>query len=233
MSAYLFDRNKGIALGILAVAFVASACDVSPRDNLSTDLNNTDNRLASNANAWTPFETVRRVHDFRMAGQLSSLENHLLPEQRLQVLELIQAVDALMLANKALGEKIAERFGPATAQSFDQSSLVDQIGVFSKSVAILAEKIDNNRAVVTIQVGNRLPLQEVNLFRRDDRWLIETDPPIPELATEIRRLSDVWIELAKSLDRKSPSLAELQSELAARQSAVVRRLHAGARTKEN
>ena len=158
----------------------------------------------------SPTQTVRRVHQLRIAGQVAQLEKHLLPSQRPYIVELIQSIDQLLSANRVLQASIAKHLGSATAIAFDRSEAANAIGVFSKDLEVLNERIEGDRAVVTIQVGGRVPLEEVQLVREQGRWLIQTDPPIPEVAKELRKLADVLVQAARRLEVRRITAAELK-----------------------
>ena len=121
---------------------------------------------------------------------------------------------------------VVKRFGRATARAFDRAQAANALGVFSREVELLGARIEGDTAVVTIQVAGRVPLDQVNLVRRDGRWLIQTDPPVPGLAKALRDLAQGFIDTARMLDDKEMSPVELQRELASREASIGRRLEA-------
>lgn len=174
--------------------------------------------------ALSPTETVRRVHQLRAAGKIGQLEAYLVPDQRASIVELIQSMDQLLSANRALQASVREHLGPATAAAFDRSEAANAIGVFSEDIEILSERIEGDRAIVTIQVADRVPLTEVRLVRRDGRWQIQTDPPIPEVAEQLCKLADVLVQAARRLEQTPMTAAELERELDRQQAPIGRRL---------
>ena len=95
--------------------------------------------------------------------------------------------------------------------------------MFSRDVDLLDERVEGDRAVVTIQVAGRVPLEEVYLVRRDGRWLIQTDPPIPGLPETLDALAQALIDTAHLLDGGKMSAEELQRELSLREASIGRR----------
>jgi hypothetical protein len=172
----------------------------------------------------SPLQTVRRVHELRLAGELVLLERYLVPEQRRAIIELIQSVDQLVLANHVLREAVTEHLGAATAQRFDRPQVANIIGVFSHDVEILGERIEGDEAVVTIQVARRLPLSQVELMRTATGWRIQTDPPIEGVAGEIRRLAQTMTDAARRVRLKKLTSDGLQHILAVRWAQVERRI---------
>lgn len=172
----------------------------------------------------SPAETIRLVHKHRRSGRLSALAPHLLPEQRPHIVELIQAVDRLRWADQVLQESVARRLGESTARALDRSQLGNIIAVFSWDVAVVGEAIEGDRATVSVQIADRLPLERVEMIRRDGRWIIVTDPPIRAIAGELRKLAEALVAVARRVDETEWTLAQIERELDASQAPISRRL---------
>jgi len=173
----------------------------------------------------TPADTVRYVHACRQAGRLAAIEPYLDAIQRPHVIALIQAVDRLAAANQVLQAAVADRLGPASARPFDRSEVVNVLGPFSRDLSVLGEKLDANSATVTIQVGTRLPLEEVHLERRDDHWVIRDDLVVPLLPDELHKLAAALEDVAAAVRRDPMTADQIHRELAAREVAVGRRIN--------
>ena len=209
-----------ILSGVATILFLSSlACR---RDDTGGDGNGDTGALA--AKNLSPIDTLKSLRAHRDAGRFDQLRSNLLPEQRRHVIDLIQAVDRLDRGNDVLQASVTRRFGPATARMFDRSEVRNSIGVFSADVELLTERISGDDAVVVIQVADRVPLIEVHLIRRDDRWVLRTDPPIPGMAAELAKLADALIATARRLDQEKLTLPELRRELSLREAAVGHRL---------
>ena len=206
--------------GVATILFLSSpACR---RDDAGRDSSG-DSRSLDTKNL-SPIVTLRLLRAHRDAGRFDQLRPNLLPDQRRYVIDLVQAVDRLNRGNDVLQTAVTRRFGPATARMFDRSEVRNSIGVFSADVELLTERISGNDAVVVIQVADRVPLIEVHLIRREDRWVLRTDPPIPGMAAELAKLADALVATARRLDQEKLTLPELRRELSLREAAVGRRL---------
>ncbi len=139
--------------------------------------------------------------------------------------ELVQATDRLVAAEAEFRKAVTRRLGHAAAMRVDRSDAGDAIGVFSRRVAVIDERIDGDRATVTIQVAGRVPLETVAMVRREQRWLIQTDPPIVGVAERMQELAEVLLAIARRVDRGDVTDATLNAELAAQQAPVLRKLH--------
>ena len=209
-----------ILSGVATSLFLSSlACH---RDDAGRDSNGDSGAL--DTKNLSPIDTLRLLRAHRAAGRFDQLRPNLLPEQRLYVIDLIQAVDRLDRGNDVLQASVTRRFGPATARMFDRSGARNAIGVFSADVELLTERISGDAAVVVIQVADRVPLIEVHVIRREDRWVLRTDPPIPGMAAELAKLADALVATARRLDQEKLTLPELRRELSLREAAVGRRL---------
>lgn len=226
---FLSPSPKSILAVVLSALVVVVSCDradtarsasAAKEDNLRSVAD------AADASDLSPIEVVRRVHEYRLAGRLGLVAQHVLPDQRPHVLQLIRAVDRLLQANQALQAAVTNHIGPASAEGFDRSQVANIIGVFSNEVEILDQRLDGEVAVVTVQVARRVPLDEVTLVRLEDRWLIQTDPPIPGVADELRRLAEVLLDAARMLDKQAMTPIELKKELDLREASIGRRITA-------
>ena len=166
------------------------------------------------ARDWaTPSEAVRRVNELRRAGRLSELGRYVTAERRAAVIELIRAVDQLVLDNRVLQQRIRASGAKARAALFDRSGVANIIGVFSTDIEIITEDLAGDSAVVTIQVADRLPLDRVHLELRDDRWVIQPDPPIAGLAAELRNLGKALRRVAEAVEARDMSLDQIGREM--------------------
>ncbi|MCH8148791.1 MAG: hypothetical protein IH987_12465 [Planctomycetes bacterium] len=205
---------------VATILFVSSlACH---RDDPGDDRHGEAAALATKN--LSPIDTLRLLRAHRAAGRFDQLGSYLLPEQRRYVIDLIHAVDRLDRGNDVLQGAVTRRFGPATARMFDRSGTRNAIGVFSADVKLLTERVSEDAAVVVIQVADRVPLIEVHLERRADRWVLRTDPPIPGMAAELAKLAEALVATARRLDQEQLTLPELRRELSLQEAAVGRRL---------
>ena len=212
----------------LLFAILCGGCDRSrpADDSTSTASRQSTAPSAASDKALSAVETVRRIHQYRIAGQIGYIEPYLLPEQRAAVVELMHAVDRLERANEALQAAVRRRLGRASAMMFDRSGVANIVGVFSKSVKVIDERVVGEEALVTIQVAGRVPLEEVHLVRRAGLWLVRTDTPIPGVAAELDRLADRMIDEAARVEDGRLTAPRLERELKAHAEFVARRLAA-------
>ena len=122
-------------------------------------------------------------------------------------------MDQLVLDNRVLQQRIRASGAKASAALFDRSGVANIIGVFSTDIEIITEDLAGDSAVVTIQVADRLPLDRVHLELRDDRWVIQPDPPIAGLAAELRNLGKALRRVAEAVEARDMSLDQIGREM--------------------
>ena len=171
-----------------------------------------------------PLDTVRLVHQYRQEGQLAAVEPYLVPEQRPAVIEHVLSIGELAAAGESLKARVSRFIGTGSADALDRTAGVNALGPFSRDVECLSQAVEGDTAVVKISVGGRLPLEEVHLIRGDDRWLIQTDPPIPGLSDELRKLARVLNQVADQVERGQLSSDQIQNELAIRERPIMKRI---------
>ncbi len=216
----------GIVVALVGLVGVIVSCDRTRRASGNKNGYSAASTLDHSAVpvVGEPIDVVRRAHELRLDRRWLDLEELIVPEQRPLVSELVRATDALLEANDHLRGVIEKEHGFAACLSFDRSAAGNAIGVFSVDVRALAQRVDGNHAVVTIQVADRVPVEQVELLRRGGRWLIQTDPPIEGVAKQIKRLAYVLHATAARVARMHLSVSEIERELDAQQAPALRSL---------
>lgn len=170
-----------------------------------------------------PTETVERLRDYRFTGRYSLIEPFLLPEQRSAVIAQIRAVDRLHAAAKMLRRRVRHRLGMAAAQEFDFRQVANLLGVFSPDVTLLTERIDVDRATVSFQVADRIPLDAAEMLRRENHWVLVSDP-IDGVPDELLKLALLLERIADQVNGNDLTVDELRREIKLRQAPILRRL---------
>ncbi len=225
----LVPLRSCITIAIVA-AFAMMGCDRDgPQGHPQTSPEGAGVAVALRDGAeLSPVQVVVRVNALRRSGHYSRIEPFLVPDDRTDVLTLIQSVDQLLSANSVLQTAIKEHLGSATAGPFDRSQAGNIIGPFSMDVVAHDERIRGDIATVTIEVGGRLPLEQVELVHRDGRWVIQTDQPRPSIAENLQRMAEVMTEVAREVRTKHLTAVQLRRELDLRISPIMRRVNAAA-----
>ncbi|NOT02854.1 MAG: hypothetical protein HOP29_19820 [Phycisphaerales bacterium] len=179
--------------------------------------------VSSDAAGLNPIQTIQRIRVECDAGRHSAAETYLLAEQRKAVIAQIRAVDRLQSAAEALARRAADRFGLAAAEALDFTRSADVLGVLSRHARLVSQRVESDRATVVYQVGDRLPLESVELMRRGDGWILVTEA-IEGVPEEIAKLAGVVERSIGGLLDDGLTLEELRRDVDLRASPIFRRL---------
>jgi hypothetical protein len=211
---------------VLGIALCGACERQAPVSTPQTARAEEDPRTGSAAASltWSPSQTIEHIRQCRRDGRLIEIEAFLLPDQRAAVLDHLMAVDDVVTAHRSLNQLIRERIGVGSASTFDADALANIVGVFSRDLEVVDETIDGDRATVTICVAGRLPLDRVEMLRREERWVIRTDPPVPALTDELRKLAQAARRVTLELRTRNLTTDDLQRELRLRQKPILERI---------
>ncbi len=232
LSAVLYPlrcRCPAITIGLPIVAFISVLCFAGCKPSKPSE-QAVDSSVGSSVvpiktlDEMSPSELIEHAHRLRVAGKWSKLEPCLLDAQRRDVIEMIQAIDKLEYANKTLSGALIQHFGRAEAAKFGKPSAASVAGVFSTKLQVVSETIQNEQAVVTIQIAGGVPLEQVPLVRCESHWCIETDPPITGLHKELSLLADAMTDVATLLDDKNMTPEQTFNLLRTRTAPMKRRI---------
>ena len=170
-----------------------------------------------------PIETIETLRSHRRSGRYSRIEPNLLPQQRSAVIAQIRSVDRLAAAARVFRGEVGKQFGMSAAQEFDYTQVVNILGVLSQDVTLLTERIIGDRAEVSFQVCERVPLETAHLIRNEGRWTL-VDDPIEGVAETLLKLAFLLERVTAQLGEKPFTLEELRREITLRQTPILRRL---------
>lgn len=144
------------------------------------------------------FDQLRLVHQECRYTELESLVD----SNRLATLvRTLMAVDRLLTASQQLREAAEKHVGPTAAEVCNLSILADYLGPFSRNTTIVSTRIENDRAWVSFQVGERVPIERAQMRFEAGKWRYVPDDADEKLPNLLRELTDRLVALkAKALD---------------------------------
>jgi hypothetical protein len=175
------DRQRTMGICIIGVVLIATATGCrhgSGEADASSE--------PPPATVQATFESMR---DWYAQGAYARLRPHIDPAQRDNLIDLLLALDELMAANEAVLEAIRAACPGADPAQFDLSYLRDWMELFSQEVRIVHKQEQDVRAVLTVQVGTRLPLERLEFEIRSGRWIYLPGLVPREAASAVRRLT--------------------------------------------
>ena len=215
----------GAAVALAIICWMGCRRPAAPPTEASADRGTAPAPLPAVADPYEgPLDTLRRVRHYRLGGRVSAIAPHLVPEQRDAVIEHILSVDELTAAGESLKVRVDRVLGAGSADAFDRTAVANVLGPFSRDVECVSEVIKGDTAVVRIRVDGRLPLVDVSLIRGDKRWLIQTDPPVPGVSAELRKLARAIEHVADEVEDRQLSAEQIEKELDLRQRPILERI---------
>lgn len=142
--------------------------------------------------------TVRQTFDclraWHAAGAYQAMRPYIDPSVGEEVLDLLIALDELMAANAGAQDAIRRACPQADLTRLDLSYLEQYMGLFSRDTTFLREIQKDDRTTVIAQIGDRLPLEELQ-FRREHvrgqpgRWVYVPGRSVPKLVQLLRDMT--------------------------------------------
>ncbi len=152
----------------------------------------------------SPTETISTLHALHRGRDFTRLGPWIVKDLRTASLAYLEAVDVLLAANESLRRATRDRYHGAFTSRWDLSAIRNNLGPFSQDVRIVGERIDGDRAIVTLQEGDHVPLFHARLERRGDRWLYRPTDVSPRTLPGLRRLARMLDDVAASVRRGAP-----------------------------
>jgi hypothetical protein len=161
--------------------------------------------------AMSPVACTMMLGDLHRRRDYDGLAGFILEDQRESTLSFLRAVDGVLDANSRLRGSAIERYGRVLADSWDLSAIQNNLGVFSTDTRILGQRFRGERAEVTLQEGEQVPLVRAQ-FRRVNRiWLLVPEPIPTAIAPELTRLGREIDALADRVEAGADYLEYLKA----------------------
>lgn len=175
-------------------------------------------------------ETLKETYDFLRACRASraylEMRPYVDPAAYRPMVDLLLAVDELLAANQAAMELTSEVCPEHALDAMDLSRVADELELFSREVTWIRGREGEDRAVVTVQVADRLPVIDLAFVRYDDRWVYEPDLDGPDVAPALRGLARAVEEFTGAVRDRSMTCDQVIAEYMARIGSHIRRLTA-------
>jgi hypothetical protein len=206
----------------LAVLFGVLACDESTPD--SSPVCRMTGEPLSLSDTFHQLRACAATRSYRAMGP------YIEPASRDEVIELLIAVDELLMANEAALQAAKRACPEMDVRAFDLSAMADDLDLFSRNVTYVACEELGDRGVVTASVSGRLPLDSIDFIHRGDYWMYDPGPSSPGMASTIREIARALNRIAFVLSKQSVTIDDVRAEYRLRVSPKIRRLVAATAT---
>ncbi|NLX14880.1 MAG: hypothetical protein GXY44_14695 [Phycisphaerales bacterium] len=155
------------------------------------------------------YEQLRELYERRSYGVMRA---YMPADQGESVIDLLMAVDRLLVGNEAALAAIREVCPSFPIERYDLSPITDRMGLFPRDLHLVSVKEYGEHARVAVQYGNRLPLEYLEFVRPGDHWLYQPGPPGPRVGPRLAELTEALNRFARSISNRSLNQEEIENE---------------------
>lgn len=155
--------------------------------------------------AATPSAAAREIHRLRKEGRFDELSEFLVEDNRGETSQLIAKVDRVLEANRRLQVAADRAYGGMAGLRWDLAAMEDTLGLFSTNIEFISERFKGEKAYVTIQQGQSVPLFHAVFEQHADRWLHRPDPIPTGMANELDALAETLNQIMSKVERGAPA----------------------------
>lgn len=171
----------------------------------------------------SPAQTIQRIHTLRTEHRYAELIRHLDPHQATGILDFLLAMDELIAAEREV-QAAARQCPGVRATDCSLGDLANSQGVFSERLRVVSERVEADRAAVTIQIADMLPLETVELESVGGRWVYTAESPAGHLPEALRDLARAMRRFGASLRAAPVGPEQFRAEFRLRISPHLRRI---------
>ncbi len=146
---------------------------------------------------------ARSLQEHFASRDYAAIAPLLVPDCRQRTLDLLVGVAEVLSANERLKTTAEAAYAGPMTETWDLAAMENNLGVFSARATLISETFKGDRATVTLQEADAIPLIHAEFELHDGRWLHRPEPAPTRMASELRRLAEVIDEITESVRRGS------------------------------
>lgn len=223
MNAAILRRH--VWVGALLVFSTGSAgCESKPVASTSETPATADHDASAGRTSRGPADVARLMNELHQKRDYDGVAEHLAMKGRGETVRLLRALNDVFDADARLRETAARRYGGPHAVAWDLSVLRNNLGIFSAETHVINQSFEGERAIVTMQEGDHVPLVRAPFIRENGAWVYQPDLPPRAMAGELVKLASVLDEIRAAVvggEAFGPYLESFQNKLVPQMMAVV------------
>lgn len=141
------------------------------------------------------------LHDLHESREYGKIAQLITEEHRALTLKLLIALDDAVAANANLRRTAETAYYGPQSEYWDLASMENNLGVFSRKIALISVAYRGDEAVVSLQQGDCVPVVHVTFVLRNGKWLLLPDPAPEQLPTELNELARLIREVESEVAR--------------------------------
>ncbi len=181
------DNSSGVLILTICLALPLASCD---RFRSSPPTASTACAQAGTSLVAT-FECLRE-HDAH--GGYAALTPYIAPESRKRLLDLLLAVDSLLVANSGTQKAIRAACPEVDPDYFDLTALRDSLDLFARDLQVIRHEENGDDGTITARIGTEGKVIHLRFRREAGKWVYVPGYLAPDLASRVR-------DVARGLDR--------------------------------
>ncbi|MBI5762939.1 MAG: hypothetical protein HZA51_05370 [Planctomycetes bacterium] len=150
--------------------------------------------------ATSPAEIAALMHELAQQHDYQALRPLIIPEAAADTIAFLAAAHEVIDSGRRLQASAEKRYSGPAAEGGRLAAMENNLGLFSRDVEFFSQSFKGDRAVVTLQEGEHVPLVHAVFELREDQWLYAPDPTPKDLPWELHLLATQLVELGRRVD---------------------------------
>ncbi len=151
--------------------------------------------------AASPAELATLLRELHERRDYETIAQCITADRRESAVAILRAIDDVLESDDRLRAAVAARYGGPRFIAWDMSVMRNNLGVFSSEIRVINQTFHGDRATVTLQEGEHVPLVRAPFVYSEGRWLYEPDMPPGAMAAGLRGLADALASIRGEVER--------------------------------
>ncbi len=140
--------------------------------------------------AHSPAKVVRLLQTYNRQRNFEAIAPLLVQEQRTATVALLKAVDAVLDANAEMQAVARQKYGEDSSGLWDLASMRNNLGPFSDRLTLFSQHFKGDKAFVTMQEGDHIPLVHGRFTFDGNAWKYRPDATPANIVPELHKLAE-------------------------------------------
>lgn len=149
--------------------------------------------------ASSPADAVVQLQAAFEKRDYESIAALVVPARRLATVDFLAAVEEVLQANARLRQTAESVYQGPVSETWSIGEIENNLGPFSARVKLIGQELRGDKAVVTLQEGDHIPLFKAHFVRDKERWLYDAEPIPAAMIGELRRLATTLDDVAQKV----------------------------------
>lgn len=139
--------------------------------------------------ATSPAEVAALLHELAQQHDYQALRPLIIPEAAADTIAFLAAAHEVIDSGRRLQTAAEKRYSGPASEGGRLAAMENNLGLFSRDVEFFSQSFKGDRAVVTLQEGEHVPLIHAVFELRDGQWLYAPEKAPKNLPWELHILA--------------------------------------------